>query len=74
MGNCKGEGVVGDIKSGNYPQWVCRECGLKASRGKCFSVSTSHKGFCDVCGNTRLVTEPRDFFYPKFPQKDKVSR
>jgi len=49
-----------------YPYWVCRECGLKASNGKSFDISTYHKGKCGVCKKVKAVTEPRDFFYPKF--------
>lgn len=49
-----------------YPHWVCADCGLKASKGKSFEVSTFHEGECEVCGETKAVTEARDFFYPKF--------
>ena len=57
---------------------VCRECGIAANVLTClqkygqrpdqlaFTVSTVHKGTCDVCGEERHVTEPRDFFYPNF--------
>lgn len=61
-----------------YPSWVCRECGIEANRKTClkkygsepkkpcFEVSTYHQGKCDVCGEAKMVTEPRDFFYPSF--------
>ena len=49
-----------------YPKYVCRECGLKASKGQSFRVSCCHKGKCGICGKIKNVTEPRDFFYPKF--------
>lgn len=49
-----------------YPHLVCRDCGLKASNGKCFEVSTWHVNKCEVCGEEKEVTESRDFFYPKF--------
>jgi hypothetical protein len=48
-----------------YPTWVCSDCGKKASK-KQFLVSTWHKGICGVCGEEKIVTEPRDFYYPKF--------
>lgn len=57
---------------------VCHECGVTANVLTClkkygtppkkltFDVSTYHRGKCDVCGETKSVTEPRDFFYPDF--------
>ena len=53
-----------------YPTWVCNDCGLKASGGKCFTVSTFHMSICDVCKEDKAVTEPRDFYYPDFIKKD----
>uniref|UniRef100_A0A6M3IVB8 Uncharacterized protein n=1 Tax=viral metagenome TaxID=1070528 RepID=A0A6M3IVB8_9ZZZZ len=52
-------------KKKSYPDWVCFECGNKASK-KHFQVSTWHRGTCGVCGKVKDVTEPRDFYYPKF--------
>ena len=49
-----------------YPSWVCKECGLKASKGQSFRISCYHRGRCDVCNKVKEVTEPRDFFYPEF--------
>ncbi len=61
-----------------YPSWVCQDCGVKANTLTCikkygskpkklqFSVSTYHRGTCEVCGKEKMVTEPRDFFYPNF--------
>jgi len=49
-----------------YPDWVCGSCGLEASGGKSFSVSTFHLGKCGVCGKFTGVTEPRDFHSPDF--------
>lgn len=49
-----------------YPNWVCCDCGRAASEGKQFSMSTYHNGFCNVCEQDAVVTEPRDFFYPNF--------
>jgi len=58
-------------QSKDYPEWVCIDCGTKASKAMgnlilSFSVSTFHEGVCGVCGKTKAVTEPRDFFYPDF--------
>jgi len=62
----------------NYPTKVCSDCGIEANRLTClkkygaepkqkaFTVSTFHKAICDVCGKEKMVTEPRDFFYPDF--------
>jgi len=49
-----------------YPSWVCQDCGSKASDGKQYPQSTWHEGVCDICGKTKPVTEPRDFYYPVF--------
>ena len=46
-----------------YPYLVCNICGLKASGGRQFMLSTWHIGICEVCGKTTSVTEYRDFFY-----------
>jgi len=59
----------------NYPTWVCRECGLKASKDMdniplAFQLSTYHIDICGVCGKEKSVTEPRDFWYPDFNIKD----
>jgi len=44
----------------NYPQWICRECGMKYGKKEC-GVATWHFGKCDICGQETSVTEPRDF-------------
>lgn len=57
-----------EMKAKEYPDWVCGMCGLKA-RGMplpAWACPTWHKGKCDVCGETKPVTEPRDFGYPVF--------
>lgn len=55
---------------------LCSDCGTTANNMTCikkygarankqaFSVSTFHTGVCDICGQTKAVTESRDFFYP----------
>ncbi len=58
-----------------YPSWVRKECGRKAHKltfGDDFgekrqaSLSTWHQAECDVCGEVKAVTQPRDFFHPNF--------
>lgn len=57
---------------------VCAECGISANVVTClkkygqspkklaFTLSTSHKGKCDFCGEEKHITQVRDFFYPNF--------
>ena len=41
-------------------------CGLKGKDGHPPGVATWHIGECGVCGETKEVTQPRDFGYPHF--------
>lgn len=54
-----------------YPQVVCNSCGIKASGGRSFAISTCHMGVCDVCGKLKSVTEARDYYYPQFEGHEK---
>jgi hypothetical protein len=45
-----------------YPRWICLDCGNKYGR-RAGGVCTMHVGKCDVCGEEKSVTEPRDFGY-----------
>lgn len=51
----------------DYPSWCCEACALRAGGrvpdGHCFTV---HYGVCCVCGEKAVVTQPRDYRYPKF--------
>lgn len=50
----------------DYPAWVCLPCGNKwGRRVGGGGVCTVHQGVCGVCGETRAVTEPRDFGHLK---------
>lgn len=44
------------------PDWVCFDCaktrGARVPQGHCYTV---HIGICGLCGQTKEVTEPRDF-------------
>lgn len=56
---------------GKEINWCCSDCGRMASslsghKKLQFDISTFHAGICDVCGEKKSVTEPRDFFYPDF--------
>lgn len=56
---------------------VCNECGkhaltLPENKGKYqYSISTWHTAVCDICGERKPVTEPRDFMYPVFERIEK---
>lgn len=53
------------------PDWVCRDCGHKWGlwwsdgqyKGPARHCATFHQGKCNVCGETKGVTEARDYGY-----------
>jgi hypothetical protein len=53
------------------PDWVCRDCGEKWGRwwdgpvysGPSCHCATFHENACGVCGETKAVTEARDYGY-----------
>jgi hypothetical protein len=48
----------------NDPHWICFDCGAQYGRGlRPGGVSSVHDGKCEVSGDERPVTEPRDFGY-----------
>lgn len=54
-----------------YPIWVCPACAVPAARAQGLSMpdvnrQTFHIDKCDICGGKTIVTEPRDYGYPKF--------
>jgi hypothetical protein len=51
----------------DYPAWVCLDCGARYGyRGATDGhIMTMHIGTCDICGEERAVTEPRDFGHLK---------
>lgn len=63
-----------------YPEWVCLDCGSEALKHpanadkKIFEYSTWHEGICEVCGQKKTITQPRDFGYPIFPQFEKGNK
>jgi hypothetical protein len=59
------------ITKANKAYQVCQDCGIQYGRGigkgkKQMSLSTWHKGICDICEETANVTEFRDFGYSKY--------
>ena len=56
------------VASKNYPVWVCHDCAYKAQDQKqfIFNRMTFHHGRCDICGEEKGVTQPRDYGYPNF--------
>jgi len=55
----------------DYPEWVCYDCGIEASEGNVFELSSWHDDVCGVCHEKKSCTEPRDFYYPDFKGKSK---
>lgn len=49
-----------------YPDWVCADCAKPVAKRFPSGDSTSHEGTCDVCGQKKSVTQPRDYGYPDF--------
>ena len=50
--------------------WICCECGKKYGKYR-FNCSTWHQDTCNYCGKENaIVTESRDFGFPKIPEKD----
>ncbi len=51
-------------KSSPEIKHVCQDCGTKKGWRQ-HQISTWYQGHCDVCGEDKIVTEFRDFFYGK---------
>lgn len=46
----------------DYPAWICIDCGRKFGRRRPTHEITVHEGdTCDICGEKKPTTEPRDF-------------
>lgn len=50
-----------------YPLVICADCGRKYQTRGGSGISTFHQDICDVCGEDKTVTEPRDYGFPTFP-------
>ena len=48
----------------SYPKWICHDCGVEHGR-RVPEIATYHNGKCDLCGEPRAVTEPRDYGHLK---------
>lgn len=57
-----------------YPEWVCRDCGKRASGGKSVAVSSFRMWECGVCGDSTDVTQPRDYFYPSIKRFEEIKK
>lgn len=56
--------------SAEYPVWVCLECGKKHGR-RVPEVACWHIDLCDVCGQEKECTEPRDFgHFPRWGNEE----
>lgn len=54
------------------PQYVCRDCALKAGGAWPKTViATFHSGLCQVCKEKKSVTNVRNWGYPKFDTKSR---
>lgn len=51
-----------------YPNTICFDCGVKYGKPKGYAA-TFHIGICGWCGETKSVTEPRDYGYPPAPDE-----
>jgi len=53
----------------DYPSWICKECVTSQGCTNMKSLSTYHEGICGWCKEKKVVTEPRDYYYPLYPRK-----
>jgi len=53
-----------DMKTIDYPVWICADCGEKYGRREC-GIACWHVDTCGICGEKKLCTEPRDFGHLK---------
>ncbi len=54
----------------DYPDWICAECAHRECNGMPEGhIATFHNGVCDLCGERKHVTEPRDYRGFKTPYK-----
>lgn len=53
----------------DYPSFVCCECGMRYGRRKPIGA-TWHSGKCDICGQRKPVTQPRDFGHLKLDEEE----
>lgn len=60
-------------KSASYPAWVCWDCGKQYGKRVPW-LSTWNVDTCGVCGETKDVTEPRDFGHLKEGWQERAKR
>lgn len=63
------------MEKNNQPAWVCADCGDQWGDGfPQDHLATWHQDKCGVCGEIKVVTEPRDFRYLKKGWDEKKKR
>jgi hypothetical protein len=53
----------------DYPAFVCHQCAMKAGGRPLACIGCWHHAICPCCGDSKAVTEPRDYRYPKLVVK-----
>ena len=55
-------------KRANNAYVVCQSCGEKYGRNRKASISTWHKGRCDICYKKKAVAEFKDYGFSKYQE------
>jgi len=53
----------------DYPAWICCECAEHRGYSNRCTLSTYHEDICGWCEQLKVVTQPRDYGYPKYSKK-----
>jgi hypothetical protein len=53
----------------DYPSEICVPCGNRYGKPRS-GVATFYVGTCGWCGMETIVTEPRDYCYPKWSNRN----
>jgi len=65
-----GEILLGTDDDDNYPDWICDDCARShGGRWPEGHVATFHEDTCGWCGESKDVTQPRDWGYPRAPEE-----
>lgn len=48
-----------------FPEWICEDCAEIYGRGPRNPYIQFRSGACDLCGETAMLAEPRDFGHLK---------
>ena len=55
-----------------HPDLLCSECGTKKLGSRLPEAATFYEGICCVCGKRTIVTQSRDYGYPKFTEDERA--